>query len=70
MHIIPQNEEKIKFERKLLFKGAEINDKTIFGKIKEQVNYDYSTLKSALCPKCGKVELYIDINEKEITTLK
>ena len=34
---------------------------TIFGKTKEYEEKNSSDLKARLCPKCGKVELYIDI---------
>ena len=37
--------------------------KGIFGKVKEQENYCRNELKARVCPKCGKVELYVDINE-------
>ena len=36
--------------------------KGIFGNIKEKKNYCESKLNAAVCPNCGKVELYIDIH--------
>lgn len=36
--------------------------KNFFGKVKEKENYCEHELKARICPKYGKVELYIDIN--------
>ena len=38
--------------------------KGIFGKTKEKENFCESKLNAAVCPKCGKVELYIDASEE------
>ena len=35
--------------------------KTLFGKTKERPNYYESEVKVRICPKCGKIELYIDL---------
>ncbi len=36
--------------------------KGLFGSEKEKDNICEYTLKARVCPKCGKVELYIDLN--------
>ena len=38
--------------------------KNIFGKIKEKENYYEKELKARICPNCGKVELYVEIENK------
>lgn len=38
---------------------------TMFGKEKEKVNDFTKRVKARVCPKCGKVELYIDVNETD-----
>ena len=35
--------------------------KGIFGNVIEKENYCESKLNVAVCPRCGKVELYIDV---------
>lgn len=47
-----------------------INDvkevKGLFGKNKMKTYFSSSKLKAAVCKKCGKVELYIDIGDTDI----
>ena len=38
-----------------------IEKQKLFGGTKEVENKSTTSLKARLCPKCGKVELYIDI---------
>lgn len=39
--------------------------KGLFGKVKEEENHCAFELKARVCPKCGKVELYVDLNQNE-----
>ena len=39
--------------------------KGMFGKVKEEENYCDSEVKARVCPKCGKVELYVDLTQNE-----
>lgn len=38
--------------------------KGLFGKVRTEDNYCEYSIKARVCPKCGKVELYIDFNEE------
>jgi len=38
--------------------------KGLFGKVKEEENHCFFNVKARVCPKCGKVELYVDFEEK------
>ena len=39
--------------------------KNIFGKEQESQQYEFKQVKLKFCAKCGKVELYIDLNSEE-----
>ena len=39
--------------------------KNIFGKEKERANQYTKRVKARLCPQCGKIELYVDVNSSE-----
>ena len=39
--------------------------KGLFGKIKQEENCFEFELMARVCPKCGKVELYIDLDKNE-----
>lgn len=38
-------------------------EKGLFGKVKEVKNHCFFDLKARVCPKCGKVELYVDFDK-------
>lgn len=54
----------VKFEEQiyLTYLSNTTMSKNIFGQDKERKNYLTERVKSRVCPICGKVELYIDIN--------
>lgn len=47
------------------YDACEILTKNIFGKEQERQQYKSKQVKPRFCPKCGKVELYIDLNSEE-----
>lgn len=44
---------------------GKIVTKNIFGKEQERQHYESKQVKPRFCPKCGKVELFIDLNSEE-----
>ena len=47
------------------YDAGKIVTKNIFGKEQERQQYESKQVKPRLCPKCGKVELFIDLNSEE-----
>lgn len=47
------------------YDAGKIVTKNIFGKEQEMQQYESKQVKPMFCPKCGKVELYIDLNSEE-----
>ena len=37
--------------------------KSLFGQEKEKETYTTNRVRARVCPKCGKVELYVDFND-------
>lgn len=44
---------------------GKIVTKNIFVKEQERQQYESKQVKPRFCPKCGKVELFIDLNSEE-----
>lgn len=49
----------------ITYNDGSVITKNVFGKEKEKDKYDSKQVKCRFCPKCGKVELYIDLNSEE-----
>lgn len=47
------------------YDAGKIVTKNIFGKEPERQQYESKQVKPMFCPKCGKVELFIDLNSEE-----
>lgn len=49
----------------LSYVNGTTTSKNIFGKEKQKENYFTKRVKARVCPNCGKVELYVDLNSQE-----
>ena len=47
------------------YDAGKIVTKNIFVKEQERQQYESKQVKPRFCPKCGKVELFIDLNSEE-----
>lgn len=47
------------------YNAGKIVTKNIFVKEQERQQYESKQVKPMFCPKCGKVELFIDLNSEE-----